>query len=229
MKKRKVAVFDIDGTIFRSSLLIELVEELIRREIFPQRARRGFEPAYKKWIERKGEYEAYIGAVVSAFVRYSKGVAEKDFLDAIRRVHAVHHDRVYRFTRDLVRELKRKKYFLLAISHSPKYIAEGFAKKLGFHKVYGRYLELDESKRFTGFSLHEELIGNKAEVLRRAIQKENLTLRDSVGVGDTESDVPFLKLVERPICFNPNRKLYQTAKRRGWQVVVERKDVIYKI
>jgi phosphoserine phosphatase len=50
-----------------------------------------------------------------------------------------------------------------------------------------------------------------------------------VGVGDTESDIPFLKLVDRPICFNPNRKLYAAAKRHGWKVVVERKDVIYKI
>jgi len=28
-RKRRVAVFDIDGTLFRSSLLIELVEALI--------------------------------------------------------------------------------------------------------------------------------------------------------------------------------------------------------
>jgi len=29
IKKRKVAIFDIDGTIFRSSLLVELLEALI--------------------------------------------------------------------------------------------------------------------------------------------------------------------------------------------------------
>ncbi|GAI32477.1 unnamed protein product, partial [marine sediment metagenome] len=36
-----------------------------------------------------------------------------------------------------------------------------------------------------------------------------------VGVGDTESDIAFLKMVEKPICFNPNKKLYQYAKRVG--------------
>lgn len=229
MKPRKVAVFDIDGTIFRSSLLIELVEELIRRRVFPLRAQRTYEAAYRDWLDRKGDYEEYINAVVAAFGRYTKGVSEKDFLRAVRRVHAAHHNRVYRFTRDLVRDLKRKSYFLLAISHSPKYVVEGFAKQLGFDKVYGRYLELDAGKRFTGRALHAEFIGNKANVLRRAIEKEGLTLRGSVGVGDTEADIPFLGLVDRPICFNPNAALYRAAKRRGWRVVVERKDVIYKM
>src|SRR5258708_31586089 len=37
----------------------------------------------------------------------------------------------------------------------------------------------------------------------------------SLGVGDTESDVPFLEMVASPICFNPNKRLYRHAKRRS--------------
>jgi phosphoserine phosphatase len=77
--------------------------------------------------------------------------------------------------------------------------------------------------------LYLELISDKAEILKRAVEKEKLTLKGSVGVGDTESDVAFLKMVERPICFNPNQKLYQYAKRAGWEIVVERKDVVYHL
>ena len=78
-----------------------------------------------------------------------------------------------------------------------------------------------------GQTVDEHLILNKAGILQRAVEKEGLTLAHSIGVGDTESDVAFLKLVERPICFNPNKKLYDYAKRKGWEVVVERKDMIY--
>jgi len=35
-------------------------------------------------------------------------------------------------------------------------------------------------------------------------------------------------MVDKPIAFNPNSKLYRYAKRAGWKIVVERKDVIYK-
>ncbi|MFH1671614.1 MAG: HAD-IB family hydrolase, partial [Candidatus Portnoybacteria bacterium] len=54
-------------------------------------------------------------------------------------------------------------------------------------------------------------------------------LTDSVGVGDSESDIAFLELVKKPICFNPNSRLYHHAKSAKWKIVVERKDVIYTL
>ena len=42
MTKKKVAVFDVDGTLFRSSLLIEIVETLIAAGVFPQKNPREF-------------------------------------------------------------------------------------------------------------------------------------------------------------------------------------------
>jgi phosphoserine phosphatase len=41
--------------------------------------------------------------------------------------------------------------------------------------------------------------------------------------------VGFLELVRTPIAFNPNRSLFEVARRRGWPIVVERKDVIYNL
>ena len=73
------------------------------------------------------------------------------------------------------------------------------------------------------------LIENKANIVKRAAEKENLTLKDSWGIGDTEGDIPMLEMVEHPVCFNPNMKLYRHAKINGWKIVVERKDVIYDI
>ncbi len=230
MKARKFAVFDIDGTIFRSSLLIELVEELIHAGVFPKTARAVYDRAERRWLDRKDGYDKYILAVIKAFDRHLRGVREHDFVRIIRHVVRLHRHRVYRYTRDLVRDLRRKGYYLLAISHSPKYIVGPFGRQMGFHKTYGTLFELNErTKRFTGKRLHTEIILNKAAVLRRAMEKEGLTLRGSVGVGDTESDIPFLKLVERPICFNPNRALFRAAKRHGWKVVVERKDMVYEL
>lgn len=228
-KKRKVAVFDIDGTIFRSSLLIESVEALIEEGIFPKSARNIYRRPHLKWLDRKDGYDKYIGAVVKAFETHMKGMRKKDYIRVVKKVVAFHRDRIYRYTRDLIKELKKKNYYLLAITHSSKYIADEFAKKFGFNKVYGRLFEVDERNRFTGGFLHLELISDKAKILKRAAEKENLTLKNSIGVGDSETDIPFLKLMERPICFNPNSVLYRFAKRNNWEIVVERKDVIYRL
>ena len=229
MEKRRVAAFDIDGTVFRSSLLIELVERLIDKDIFPQEARGVYEDERRKWLDRKGDYEAYINKVVLVFAKQLKGAPYEEVKNIAGEVIEEKRDRVYRYTRDLIKDLKKKGYFLLAVSHSPKFIVDGFGYEAGFDKVYGTFYATGASGNFTGEIEDKELIANKAAILTRAVRKENLTLDSSVGVGDTESDIGMLEAVERPIAFNPNQALYTHAKRRGWPVIVERKDVIYEL
>ena len=227
--KKKVAMFDVDGTIFRSSLLIELVDGLIEEGVFPSKSIKMYSQEQQAWKDRKGSYEDYILAVVQTFHKYIKGVDFKIFSHVCEKTVLANKDQVYRYTRDLVKELKNKGYFLLAISHSPKGMLDAFCEELGFDKVYGRFYELGPEDKFTGDVVDLHLIANKANIVKRAVEKENLTLKNSVAVGDTESDIPMLELVEHPICFNPNNNLFRHAKRNGWRVVVERKDVIYNI
>lgn len=226
---KKVAVFDIDGTVFRSSLLIELVETLIQNGIFSSNARKEYTKEYEQWLDRKDSYEKYINAVIGVFDKNIKGMREKDLESAVKKIISSRRNRLYRYTRNLIADLKKKDYYLLAISHSPMYVVGRFARKLGFDKVYGLLLETDVKKHLTGKHIYKDLISDKAKILERAVEKENLTLKGSVGVGDTESDISFLKMVDNPICFNPNSALCRAAKKNGWQIVVERKDMIYKI
>ena len=226
---RKVAIFDVDGTIFRSSLLIQVVNALIESGAFPQETRKVYEREYTKWLDREGDYEAYIDAVVKAFREHLKGVHYGALVDAADAIVELQWKHTYRYTRDLIKELKKKDYFLLAVSHSPKTVLDKFCPRIGFDKAYGIIYEIGPQDLFTGVVADEHLIYNKANIVKRALEKENLMLEDSIGVGDTESDVPFLEMVAKPICFNPNMKLYKTAKRLGWEVKVERKDVIYDI
>jgi len=227
--KKKVAFFDIDGTLFRSSLLIELVEVMVEGNILPESIRSGYEKERVRWLDRKGNYEAYIDALVEVFMKNLKGVSYADLERAARVVHGRYRNRSYRFTRDLLLKLRRERYFLVAISQSPKIILDLFCKEYGFDKIYGRFFELGPQDRFTGVVTDEHIITNKANIVRRVVAKENLTLAGSIGVGDTEGDIGLLENVENAICFNPNAKLFSWAKRNNARVVVERKDVIYEI
>ncbi len=226
---KKLAVFDIDGTIFRSSLLLELVEALIAAKVFSKYAKAHYLDAWEKWRDREGSYNDFIMSVVSAYRQYIKGVRRADIWKVAERVIEMQKKRTYRYTRDLVKSLKAKNYFLLAISHSPYEAVAPFAKSWGFDKTYAMVYEVDKRVRFTGTMLYEEIIFDKAKTLARALEHNGLTLKGSIGVGDTESDIPFLDLVEHPIAFNPSSELYRVATRKKWEIVVERKDVVYKI
>lgn len=229
VKKRKIAVFDIDGTLFRSSLAIELVDRLIEEGVFPWEEKDSYEEEYRRWIERRGDYKSYIDKVASVFHRRIKGVPYQAVADIAGEIIEEQRHHVYTYTRDLIRDLKRKGYFLLAISRSPKFIVDGFAHEAGFDKSYGMFFTSGASGNFTGEVEDKDIIENKSAIVQRVVRKENLTLEGSVGVGDTEHDIQMLEMVDRPIAFNPNQRLYAHAKRRGWEIVVERKDVIYEI
>lgn len=226
---KKAAFFDIDGTVFRSSLVIELTEALIDHRIFPGEARREYWQELQGWLNREDSYDKYVQALVRAFMKHLKGVSYKEFMEVVEEMLAEHQYRVYRYTRDLIKDLARNDYYLVAISQSPKSVIEKFCKPMGFHKTYGCIYELGPNNRFTGAVTDEHLIMNKANIVKRVVDKEQLTLDDSVSIGDSEGDIPMLEMTTAPICFNPNSILYRHAKMNGWKVVVERKDVIYNI
>lgn len=228
--RQPVAFFDIDGTVFRSSLLIEIVDELIVAGLFPADATDEFHPAFVAWQDRTGTYDTYITAVIETFMRHLAGVSYGAFASLGQRVVQEKGQHVYRFTRDYIKQLKNDGYTVIAISQSPKIILDDFCAEFGFDKVYGRRYEVDDQDCFTGAVLDEELIGDKAHIVSRVFARHpELTPEGSVAVGDTDGDVSLLSSVEKPLCFNPNRLLYEHAIEEGWPVVVERKDVVYRL
>ena len=227
--KKRVAVFDVDGTIFRSSLLIELVEAMVVDGLLPKDVERYYKKAHTKWKNREGGYAEYIDAMVDAFYANIKGVHYADFAEVSKRVVAARGKHTYKYTRDLIKKLRKEGYFLLAVSHSPKTILDQFCPKLGFDKTYGMIYEIGPEDRLTGEITDKHLTLNKAYIVKRAVEKAGLSFEGSIGVGDTESDISFLELVENQVCFNPNANLYRHSKRNDWKVVVERKDVVYEL
>lgn len=227
---RPLACFDIDGTLFRSSLLIALTEQLIKDEVFPPEVKDMYHQQHLAWLDRESTYEDYIQAVIDAFLHHIKGVHYGALADASRRVASVHQHRVYRYTRDLIKDLQQRGYFLVAISQSPKTILDVFCQTYQFDKVYGRIYEIGPQDRFLGTVAEEHLISDKASIVQRILDRHpDVTAEGAVAIGDTEGDISLLQMVARPICFNPNQALYSHAVQAGWEVVVERKDVIYTI
>lgn len=228
-KPKKIAIFDIDGTIFRKNLHFELINELAWMKIFPSSVRRELTEIYSQWLEHSGTYEEYRKAIVRIYAEHIAGVTEERVLEAARIVVPFHARRTYVFTEELICDLRDKGYHLLAISGSPLEIVEEYNRHyLHFDAVFGSVYERNEKKVYTGRATFEPS-RNKGEVLKQYVYEHGLTLDDSYGVGDTESDASFLEMVTFPIAFNPNRELKGAAERSHWRIVVEKKDVIYEI
>ena len=228
--KVKIAAFDIDGTIFRSSLLIELVNGLVRGGIFLKKAEDEIEDDYHAWLNRVANYDTYIGRVAEVYFRHIVGCNKKDVLNVGKKVMARQKLRVYRFTRDLVQDLKKQGYYLIAISGSPMFMVKDFAKGMGFDMAFGSDLEV-KSGLFTDKFTQRDSYNNKSRLLRKIVEDLNIKpdWKKSVAVGDSATDISMLELVGKPIAFNPDGVLVDYAKKHKWRIVVERKNIVYDI
>lgn len=225
----KIAFFDIDGTIFRSSLLIELINDLVEKRIFPKRAEEEIKEKKLAWLDRVGKYDDYLYKVVEIHLKYIKGCREADVMKTVDDIMYFEKDRVYRFTRDLIKKLKADGYMLVAISSSPEYLVKEFAAHMGFDRAFGQILEVEDGI-FTGKIVNDDF-RDKESIINGFLAKENLQIdfKNSVAVGDTDNDISMLKMVGRPIAFNPNKSFAEYAQKSKWRIVTERKDAIYDL
>jgi HAD superfamily hydrolase (TIGR01490 family) len=228
LQSNRLAVFDIDGTIFRSSLVIVLINALVKAKIFPKVAKQEIAKEYLAWQNRQGTYEAYIDRVVKIYLKHITGQPFNKVKKVAENVIKYQKDRTYRYTRDLIKKLKKQNYLLAAISGSPSYIVEAYAKTIGFDVFFGTELEISQGK-FTGKIKNVDSAYKKAKIVKNLAKKYQINLKNSIAIGDTDGDIAMLSLVGHPIAFNPNFELAKVAKKKKFTVIVERKDVIYSI
>jgi HAD superfamily hydrolase (TIGR01490 family) len=226
---RPFAVFDIDGTLLRWQLYHAILDALNKAGYIKPEAYASVRAARMIWKQRSAEnsYVDYEHAVVEAFDETAKAISYDQFVGAVESVINEYKSQVYTYTRDLIRSLKEQNYLLFAISASQIQAVELLAKHYGFDDFGGSVYEV-KNGHFTGQK--EILMRDKKPLyLQQLIEKHGATKQGSIGVGDSDSDIPMLSAVEQPIAFNPNKQLFEHASTLGWKIVVERKNMVYEL
>lgn len=227
MVKKPVAIFDIDGTFFRWQLFHELVFQLKDMGCFSKEIAKKLDETFLKWQGLQATWSEYEDQVVKAIEDSITSISPKKVEQAAQNIINKSGHEVYAFTAQLAQKLKKEGYFLLAITGSQQEIAELFAKKHGFDDCIGLIHER-KNDRYTG--KYERFIVNKKLFLaKQYIDKHNLSLEESYGIGDSASDIDILHLVTHPIAFNPSKELLDEAQARKWPIVIERKNIMYKM
>ena len=222
------AVFDIDGTLIRWQLYHALADALAHLGYFDPEAFEAVRQARLSWKQRShiNSYKDYEHQLIKAYEQILTNLKVSQFNEAVDLVFEEYKDQVYTYTRDLIRKLKAKDYLLFAISGSQTEIVNRIADYYGFDDFVGtRYMRV--GNRFTG----KMVLANSSKhlVLEKMVRRHAATQAGSLAVGDSESDISMLESVEHPIVFNPTQRLLSQAKISGWPVIIERKNVIYKL
>ncbi len=143
-------------------------------------------------------------------------------------------DRVYRFTRDRIYWHKEQGHYVFFISGSPDYLVEKMAEKYDVEDFRATEYLVDEENNFTGEIVQMWDSESKKKALADIIDKYQINLPESYAYGDTKGDLSMLQAVGNPVAINPARELLMEIKqnpelKKKAMVILERKDVIYKI
>ncbi len=230
MTKQKIAIFDIDGTFFRSGLYREILFELIEQDKIPQGMKDIFSSHQMDWKIRKSDesFSVFNDKIVEAFHESLKYMDIKDYEAAAKKVVKEKGDFCYKYTKNLAKKLKEEGYYLITISGSFDEIVQDFAKLHGFDLAIGTIYERGHNNKFTGKILRESWY-KKDQILKDSLDWDKFTMKDSFAVGDTAGDSEILSIVDNPIAFNPDKNLLDLAKKNNWKIVAECKNVIYEL
>lgn len=231
--KNIAAFFDIDGTIFRDSLVTELYKKLLKYEIIPKEEY--FEKVKKPledWTNRKVSYDEYLEALTNNFSETLKGLnkCEIDFIT--KQVIKLSSDKVYTYTRDKIKEHKNSGHLVIFISGSPDFIVNLMDEKYNADIAIGSIYEF-KNDVFTGKIKPMWTSYAKNKTINKLVEDYNIDLKNSYAYGDTNGDALMLSKVGNPTAINPNKelliKIMTNTQRKKYKIIVERKDVIYNL
>ena len=228
------AFFDIDGTIYRNSLLIEHFKKLIKYDLldFKEYDTR-VKGAYKLWDDRKDDYEKYLNKLTETYVDSIKGlqVSYNEFV--ADQVLELKGDRVYAYTRSMIKWHKNQGHLVIFISGSPDFLVSRMAKKFDADDFCGSIYHVEDGK-LSGKITPMWASVNKLKAIANFEKKHNIILKESYAYGDTHGDLSMLELVGHPRAINPSKELLNSIRENKElfeksEIFIERKDVVYKV
>lgn len=230
-----VAFFDIDGTIFRNSLMIEHFKKLIKYEVInPAIWYTRVKKVYHEWDSRHGDFEQYLEVLAEVYINELKGV-NKSYIEFIaNQVIHVNGDMVYKYSRDQIEWHKKQGHKVFFISGSPDFLVSKMAEKYDITEYRGTVYKVDENNEFTGEIIRMWDSESKQRILEELILKYDVDLDNSYAYGDTTGDLSMLRMVGNPVAINPNKPLFLAIKEDKilsgkTAIMVERKNIIYKL
>ncbi len=229
------AFFDIDGTLYREGLITEVFKKLVKYEIIPaERWYKEVKPEYEKWDKRQGNYDNYLLKMAEIYIEAIKGLHKSQIEFIAGNVIAQKGDRVYTFTRDKIKWHKEKGHKIITVSGSPIELVREMSKKYGFDDYRGAIYLIDGNETYTGEVVPMWDSESKEKAIDELVKKYNIDLSNSYAYGDTAGDFSMFKLVKYPVCVNPTKEILKKVLndkdvRQKIQIVVERKDTIYRL
>jgi HAD superfamily phosphoserine phosphatase-like hydrolase len=216
-RSTKLAILDLDGTLYAGTLGIDLLNELARRKLFQPKA---FEKALQimeAYVRGELGREELAAHIYRLYGEGIVGLTQEQVEQAAAAAWDRNKHRVFPFVGELLWTLSRRDYTTVLMTGSPTEIVSQFTRSYAFDHVYSAGFQLQEG-RYTGRILSSPAVaGQKRNMLQRLSRELEADLSVSLVLGDSENDFEMFDLVGVPIAMNVQGALSLQFQSKGWK------------
>lgn len=236
-QRRGLTIFDVDGPL-RSASIIAWPEFLFKKGLLPKKAVELSRKDFQEYKSKKTSFSTFARNLTDHVAQGLKGKSVKAVRTATEKFVKIQVSReLHPYTRELVERMNQRGP-TIAITGQPQEFADALMKILPFYMAIGTQYEVKNGK-YTGktkryLSLEKEAIvrelkrhpniwkfkppGTERKTRWFAPDRRERN-RESVSFGDMVTDARFMRHTKKPIALNPDKKMENLARKKGWPIV----------
>ncbi len=231
-KKDRLAIFDVDGTLFNGNMGIEFLKALMEKGIVSKEISDSILSWYKKYKNDEVDKAVAVDEIYMLFAKGMSGKREAEMKLVAEETWDNVSNKLYPYVRGFVKDLQAEGLRIVLLSGSPIEMVRilGMELKIGKRETIAGRLEVKDGV-YTGRIIYYP--GSSKEKLRAIdsyLEKSHLNIDfpHSAGMGDNERDMRVLKKVGKPFVFEPKSVFKAQAKREKF-TIVNRNNVVSNV
>ena len=212
---KKLALFDIDNTVYNGYIIFSLAEYQLNKKTIKQECFNNIYDDGRLYKEGVLDYEAATKDMLDHWAKGLKGVSQGLVLSQTKYFLETKGNKFYPFLKPVIK-LLQKTHEIYFVTGEPEFVGQTVS---WLYRATGSITSKFDSRNsiFTG---RVKTFLARREDKRKAISQllKNHDTKNSFAFGDSEGDIEMLNSVEYAICINPNEGLQKVIKEKGWIV-----------
>ena len=224
--ERKIAIFDLDGTLVNSHLWLGIVKHHLKTKenlfsvfwyLFSHMA---LAPFWKMKLIPTEKYYKSWGQDLALTMKGIKTDKAKVIFEWLSDQYLLPSSK-----KNVLERLKKHQeegFLTILTSGSFQDLIKIIANRLNIDFAIGTELEQKGSDEFSGRIVPPFCFGQgKAEKVKNFLSEKKLKInfKESFSYSDSFFDLPILEMAGNPVVVEPDKKLLEIAKNKGWQII----------
>lgn len=212
-KRKRVAFFDLDKTIYPGHTFFGIVEEVAKNGMIETSLLAQMAEERRKHHAGEQSYSVAANNLLVLFARAMGRRNCEDLMEVTKKFFENNKSAFYPYFEQVLPKLKEK-YEVYLVTTNVQAVAQVVVGMFGLAGYLSTEMEMADGK-YTGRVVHS--LANGKRMVNGLVSKYGR--QGSLAVGDSENDIEMLEVVERAICFESTEGLKKIALERGWKIV----------